>query len=395
MEKLCQALQVIDDVTNTADKVWLNKSQCKRLVKRFSSIRQLLKVWQNGPVDDEFDDSSNKMYPAFDELLTVLKKGEALVSGYKVSIAITNALSRTDNREAFKEIHGEIDSLKAHFYFDKFGNNEDFESTVGEQRDGLLTSDAEEDRKEMPMQLQPKREGIQDLEEVKLVVSEKLNLEDYDDLPSYLRINPDSIETRDPIRPLERRSHADPLDALALVHSGYWLSCKFAIKLFKSKEASWNRDQLLKEVGSLIKLRHPHIVQLIGFAEASETSYLLMELMDGDLRQLIRKRNQPEGVGPFMRSEVISIITQIAKGMYYLHRQGYIHGELKCSNVLVKESSHYLDVKISDFRCSRELKKPSSGERIKSHRPRWTAPEALPNALPAQDETDSLLQKGD
>lgn len=40
--------------------------------------------------------------PKYDELVKILKKGAALISGYAASNGITSTvLSRTDNREAF------------------------------------------------------------------------------------------------------------------------------------------------------------------------------------------------------------------------------------------------------------------------------------------------------
>lgn len=48
--------------------------------------------------------------------------------------------------------------------------------------------------------------------------------------------------------------------------------------------------------------------------------------MDSDLRGLIstrKKEAHPKGV-PFMIGEAIDIIAQIARGMHYLHKRGYI-----------------------------------------------------------------------
>lgn len=106
------------------------------------------------------------------------------------------------------------------------------------------------------------------------------------------------------------------------------------------------------------------------------------------------------GVRPFTASEMLDIIHQIAKGMWFLHKQGYVHGELKCSNILVKESADgsFIDVKIADFRCSRQLGTKSTAKNTMTHRPRWSPPEALPNdteAIVKGETSDSLLQKGD
>ena len=64
-----------------------------------------------------------------------------------------------------------------------------------------------------------------------------------------------------------------------------------------------------------------------------------------------------------------------------MHAKGYTHGDLKCSNILVKKLGTYLEVKISDFRGSQSLDKdwdPVAFEYASlTRRPRWTAPEAI------------------
>lgn len=106
------------------------------------------------------------------------------------------------------------------------------------------------------------------------------------------------------------------------------------------------------------------------------------------------------GMRPFTASEMVDIIHQIARGMLFLHKQGYVHGELKCSNILVNESDdgNFIDVKIADFRCSRQLGKKSTTKNTMTHRPRWSAPEALFDYTKANiqgEPSDLLLQKGD
>lgn len=421
METLSQAIDIIENVRTGT--IWLNKNQCERVKNRLAVLDVTLKRVQSSIADDkDFGGENAKIvYPAFDELLTVLKKANALISQYKNWSAIKAVLNRTNNVEAFKEIHDEIDALKANFVFDG-EDNDNFEATTGAEREAILVLDAEGDRKDMselhrlegfdeaasPMQ---EDSASFDLKKVNEVVNEKFEaaepghpkLQAEQEFPSYLRISPSAIETKDPVRPLERLSEADPiaLHGLTLVHRGCWLGCECAIKIFKSPDTQWNMDQLSKYIGLLINLRHPHVVKLIGFAHDAEKSYVLMELMDGDLRNFMKNRlrdGKSKTGRPFTYTQALDIITQIAKGMYYLHRQKYIHGELKCSNVLVKESGDHIDVKIADFHCARQLGEARSSSASKptmaNARPRWTAPEAIPRY--AEDEpSELLLQKGD
>ncbi|KAG0558632.1 hypothetical protein KC19_10G042400 [Ceratodon purpureus] len=408
ISQVSEALRIIEDVTKSSSKFLMNKHQCESLARRLVCvIGEPLKELQKGFVCKQSSDTGNKMeYPAFDVLLTVLKAAAALLSKYTESKeSITSVLTRTEDREAFKEIHAELDMLNSQFPF------EDFECTSESMRSAMLTGDANEDKNELSKNLhemihsdecrQAADEAVlaTTLEKLKLVVSERSEGTcTNDDLPSFLNINPATVEIMNEVRPAERLSEHDPkeTDGWARVRNGRYLGCDFALKVFKSGNTTWNRSELLKEVRSLMELHHPHIVQLMGFAQDEEKCIFLMELMDTDLRNFMKRRPHQEK-RPFTRAGEMNIITQIAKGMHYLHEQQYVHGELKCSNILVNKIGDHIDVKISDLRSSQKLgvwDHVLFKERSRRRRPRWTAPEA--NSYGETIEpTDDLLKKTD
>jgi serine/threonine protein kinase len=83
---------------------------------------------------------------------------------------------------------------------------------------------------------------------------------------------------------------------------------------------------------------------------------ILMELMEGDLFHLIKDRvNSTPQTPPFPPEVAIDIISQIAAGMAYLHKQGVFHGDLKASNVLVNHRGGYIEAKIADFGVSQTI----------------------------------------
>jgi serine/threonine protein kinase len=140
--------------------------------------------------------------------------------------------------------------------------------------------------------------------------------------------------------------------AYGLVCEACWLGCNFAVKIIETRDI----DALRKEVGILAKLSHPHIVQLVGFSKGPVTSMILMELMDGDLHHLIKDRVvfTPQAP-PFPPEVAIDIISQIAAGMAYLHKQGVFHGDLKASNVLVNDRGGHIEAKIADLGVSQTV----------------------------------------
>ncbi|KAG0561548.1 hypothetical protein KC19_9G072300 [Ceratodon purpureus] len=138
MDQLRQAKAVIENVRKISNTVWVNKQQCKHMAESFSTIGEALKglSWDGISVRSEpSDGGSNKKYPALDDLLTVLRKGENLVSYYTWKGTGSSLGQLIYSREAmFKEIHEELDILKVQFDFESFINVEqeiDFGSTSG------------------------------------------------------------------------------------------------------------------------------------------------------------------------------------------------------------------------------------------------------------------------
>ncbi|CAK9191810.1 unnamed protein product [Sphagnum troendelagicum] len=112
---------------------------------------------------------------------------------------------------------------------------------------------------------------------------------------------------------------------------------------------------------------------------------MIMELMDGNLEDLIKdclQKNGSSNSGPFSQEVTLDILYQIARGMQYLHHQGLGHGRLKCSNVLVRtHNSDSIEVKVADFGYATKVCKGAL-ERTFSERGAvgtgfWRAPEVL------------------
>jgi serine/threonine protein kinase len=81
-------------------------------------------------------------------------------------------------------------------------------------------------------------------------------------------------------------------------------------------------------------------------------------------------------VDPSLPYTVLSYCRQVAAGMYYLSRKGFVHRDIAARNILLSEDREIC--KIADFGMSRDLADEtyyiSSGGQIPV---KWTAPEAL------------------
>ncbi len=100
--------------------------------------------------------------------------------------------------------------------------------------------------------------------------------------------------------------------------------------------ASFNR-----EIRAQAKLDHPNLVRAFDAGEDGNVHFLVTEYVPGaDLRKLVR------GTGPLSVESAASIITQVAEGLDYAHRQGLVHRDVKPGNVLVTPEGR---AKLSDL----------------------------------------------
>lgn len=168
-----EALGIIEETKQAALNARVNKRQCQRLADRYEAVRESLEdnlgpglVGDEDIVYGQGGSQSNPVITARDnKILTVLNRGKALVLRYQADVAtiISSVLNWRSNQEAFKDIHEEIDSLKSELDLETrvscnthhrttSGTNA-FERISGEEREKVLRSDAEEDKKMMSQDL--------------------------------------------------------------------------------------------------------------------------------------------------------------------------------------------------------------------------------------------------
>jgi serine/threonine protein kinase len=389
--KFCNVIAVIDHVQKLlSNSVIWNKQQCNRIVSRYSVIADILKRMVhdgNSIVGESSDVWSTSIEEAADILLHEARKVENFISDYGEPQGITNVVCRTNNPEAFENLHEDLDTAMTKLGLIGMGDVTELPSKMN-----MLKVDAEVDKKEIRERFSRMVESAQRtsmnhdvVKKLAQVVLEKSVEDNAGDSPSYLNIAQTEIIIDEPVRLDMRKSNQDPKheEVWEGARKGKWLDCDFAIKVFNcggndAHRAIWNQRRLFKEATSLVELQHPHVVRLVGFGQFDKQSVFVMELMDTDLRSFME--TTPKLAKPFTDSEELEVITQIAKGMHFIHTQGYMHGALKCSNILVKSYGQYLEVKIGDLQGSQKRGRwnPEAFERAsKIRRPRWTAPEAL------------------
>jgi TonB family protein len=106
-------------------------------------------------------------------------------------------------------------------------------------------------------------------------------------------------------------------------------SQKAAIKLIQVDDGS--AELQLSRLRATKKLSHPHLIRIVECGlcrvEGAPFLYVLMECADDDLSQILPER-------PLALSEVSDLLPPVLDALSYLHKNGFVHGRVKPSNVL-------------------------------------------------------------
>uniref|UniRef100_A0AAQ5XKU0 receptor protein-tyrosine kinase n=1 Tax=Amphiprion ocellaris TaxID=80972 RepID=A0AAQ5XKU0_AMPOC len=133
-----------------------------------------------------------------------------------------------------------------------------------------------------------------------------------------------------------------------------------AVKILRPDASKNARNDFLKEVKILSRLKDPNIIRLLGVCVSSDPLCMVTEYMEcGDLNQYLSHRVLLDKTGPSHNTPtvsypaLISMASQIASGMKFLSSLNFVHRDLATRNCLVGGGECH--IKIADFGMSRNL----------------------------------------
>ncbi|XP_023127355.2 epithelial discoidin domain-containing receptor 1 isoform X1 [Amphiprion ocellaris] len=143
-----------------------------------------------------------------------------------------------------------------------------------------------------------------------------------------------------------------------------------AVKILRPDASKNARNDFLKEVKILSRLKDPNIIRLLGVCVSSDPLCMVTEYMEcGDLNQYLSHRVLLDKTGPSHNTPtvsypaLISMASQIASGMKFLSSLNFVHRDLATRNCLVggergergEDRGGECHIKIADFGMSRNL----------------------------------------
>jgi serine/threonine protein kinase len=125
------------------------------------------------------------------------------------------------------------------------------------------------------------------------------------------------------------------------------LGRRVAIKMLDDRHAQDEQfvERFRREAKNAAGLSHPNIVSIYDRGEAEGTYYIAMEYLEGHtLKELILSR------GPTPIPVAIDYTRQILGALFFAHRNGIVHRDIKPHNVVVGPDGR---LKVTDFGIAR------------------------------------------
>lgn len=148
------------------------------------------------------------------------------------------------------------------------------------------------------------------------------------------------------------------------------LNKSVAIKEIKTPNPSLqDTEDLFQEANYLKYLHHGHIVEVYDVIRASDCIYIKMEnCTGGSLKRFIARH------GPLEGRRFRFIAFGILHGLYFLHGNHIVHGDLKPANILKNQFDH---IRLVDFGAAQQLAQTGTKRAINLGTAQYAAPEVL------------------
>jgi len=136
---------------------------------------------------------------------------------------------------------------------------------------------------------------------------------------------------------------------MALVFAGqdHDLDRKVVIKILPPElAATVSAERFRREILTVARLQHPHIVPILKAGEVDGLPYFVMPYVDGESIDIRLRRD-----GKFAVRETLGIMKDAARALAFAHERGVVHRDIKPGNILLASGS----ATVTDFGVAKAL----------------------------------------
>lgn len=125
------------------------------------------------------------------------------------------------------------------------------------------------------------------------------------------------------------------------------LGRKVVIKILPPElAASVSAERFRREILTIARLQHPHIVPVLKAGDLDGLPYFVMPYVDGESLDIRLRRTRTLGV-----RETVGILKDVARALAFAHERGVVHRDIKPGNVLLAAGS----ATVTDFGVAKAL----------------------------------------
>jgi serine/threonine-protein kinase len=135
--------------------------------------------------------------------------------------------------------------------------------------------------------------------------------------------------------------------ALVFMGEDHDLGRKVVIKILPPElAATVSAERFRREILTVARLQHPHIVPILKAGDVDGLPYFVMPYVDGESIDIRLKRDGTMGV-----RETAGIMKDVARALAFAHERGVVHRDIKPGNILLAAGS----ATVTDFGVAKAL----------------------------------------
>jgi len=135
--------------------------------------------------------------------------------------------------------------------------------------------------------------------------------------------------------------------ALVFVAEDHDLDRKVVIKILPPELAAGvSAERFRREILTVARLQHPHIVPILKAGELGGLPYFVMPYVDGESLDVTLRRRRTLGV-----REALGITKDVARALAFAHERNVVHRDIKPGNILLASGS----ATVTDFGVAKAL----------------------------------------